>query len=66
MSERTVWHNGEFIPESEAKLSIYDSALMFGDTVFEMLRTFNKKTFRLEEHIPVLTHSMLRNQWQRH
>jgi len=51
MSNRTVWHNGKFIPESEAKLSIYDSALMFGDVCFEMLRTFNRKTFRLEEHI---------------
>jgi branched-chain amino acid aminotransferase len=39
------------IPESEAKLSIYDSALMFGDMVFEMMRTFNKQTFKLWEHI---------------
>jgi len=26
-----VWFNGELIPESEARISIYDSALMFGD-----------------------------------
>ena len=30
--------NGEFVPEDQAKISIYDSALMFGDMVFEMTR----------------------------
>lgn len=49
--ERQVWLNGNFIPESEAKVSIYDSAMMFGDTVFEMTRSFNKKQFRLREHL---------------
>lgn len=48
---RLVNFNGELIPETEAKISIYDSALMFGDMVFEMTRSFNKKQFKLEEHI---------------
>lgn len=48
---RLVWWNGELIPELEAKLSIYDSALMFGDMVFEMTRSFNKKQFKLREHL---------------
>ena len=43
---RVVFFNGEFIPESEARLSIYDSSLMFGDMVFEMTRSFNKKQFK--------------------
>ena len=51
MTERLVYWNGNFIPESEAKVSIYDSALMFGDTVFEMTRSFNKKQFKLREHL---------------
>ena len=42
-NERMVYFNGKFIPESEAKISIYDSSLMFGDMVFEMTRSFNKK-----------------------
>ncbi len=46
------------IPESEAKLSIYDSALMWGDMAFEMMRTFNKKTFKLWEHIERLLASL--------
>ena len=50
-SKRKVFFNGKFVPEEEAKLSIYDSALMFGDMVFEMTRSFNKKQFMLEKHI---------------
>tara|TARA_B100001287_G_scaffold53919_2_gene42602 strand:- start:2502 stop:3494 length:993 start_codon:yes stop_codon:yes gene_type:complete len=50
-SKRKVWINGQLLPESEAKVPIYDSALMFGDTVFEMTRSFNKDHFLLNEHI---------------
>jgi branched-chain amino acid aminotransferase len=39
------------VPESEAKVSIYDSAMMFGDTVFEMTRSFNQRQFMLAEHV---------------
>ena len=49
--ERKVYMNGKFIKESDAKISIFDSALMFGDMVFEMTRSFNKKHFKLKEHI---------------
>ncbi len=48
---RVVWRNGELIPEAEARVSIYDSALMFGDTVFEMTRSFRKAQFKLREHL---------------
>jgi branched-chain amino acid aminotransferase len=50
-SGRLVWFNGELVPESEARVSIYDSALMFGDMVFEMTRSFNKVQFKLREHL---------------
>ena len=50
-NNRVVYMNGEFIPEKEAKISIFDSALMFGDMVFEMTRSFNKKQFKLREHL---------------
>lgn len=55
---RVVYMNGEFVPESEARISIYDSALMFGDMVFEMTRSFKKIHFKLEEHIDRLYNSM--------
>ncbi len=56
--KRVVYTNGEFVPENEAKISIYDSALMFGDMVFEMTRSFNKKQFKLKEHIDRLYSSI--------
>jgi branched-chain amino acid aminotransferase len=50
-TQRLVYLNGQIVPETEAKISVYDSALMFGDMVFEMTRSFNKKQFKLKEHI---------------
>ncbi len=58
MPERVVFFNGVFVPEWEAKLSIYDSALMFGDMVFEMTRSFRKEQFQLREHLERLYDSM--------
>ena len=49
--KRQVYFNGTFVDESEARVSIYDSALMFGDMVFEMTRSFNGKQFKLIEHL---------------
>jgi branched-chain amino acid aminotransferase len=48
---RVVYINGELVPESEARISIYDSSLMFGDMVFEMTRSFNKQQFKLRAHL---------------
>jgi branched-chain amino acid aminotransferase len=48
---RVVYFNGKMVPEAEAKVSIYDSALMFGDMVFEMTRSFGKTQFKLRDHI---------------
>ena len=48
---RVVYMNGALVPEAEARISIYDSALMFGDMVFEMTRSYNKQQFKLREHL---------------
>ncbi len=58
MSNRTVYFNGDFVPESEACISIFDSALMYGDMAFEVTRTFNHKPFRLREHLQRLYGSL--------
>jgi branched-chain amino acid aminotransferase len=50
-AERLVYMNGEFVTEENAKISIFDSALMFGDMVFEMTRSFNGEQFKLREHL---------------
>ncbi len=50
-SGRVVWFNGHLVEEADAKISIYDSALMFGDMVFEMTRSFAREQFKLREHL---------------
>jgi branched-chain amino acid aminotransferase len=57
-SGRLVWMNGKLIPEADAKISVYDSALMFGDMVFEMTRSFNKEQFKLREHLERLYYGL--------
>ena len=51
MTQRRVYFNGEFVSEAEARVSIFDSALMYGDMVFEMARSFNGKPFRVRHHL---------------
>jgi len=51
MAKRKIYMNGDFVDECDAKVSIFDSSLMFGDMVFEMTRSFNGVHFKLEEHI---------------
>lgn len=51
MSGRVVYVNGEFVPEAEARISIYDSACLFGDMCFEMTRSFRGSQFMLREHL---------------
>ncbi len=51
MSAAVVWINGEFVPESEAVISIRDTGFVFGDAVFDTERTFAGEVFRLDEHL---------------
>ena len=51
MPNRVVYFNGHFVPESEARISLFDSALMFGDMAFEATRTYKHNPFRLRDHL---------------
>ena len=51
MSERVVYYNGEFVPEREARVSIYDLGVTQGAAAFEMLRSFHGLHFKLAEHL---------------
>jgi branched-chain amino acid aminotransferase len=53
-----VYLNGEFVPADEAKISIFDAAVMLGDMVTESTRTFAHRPFKLEEHIDRLYKSL--------
>jgi branched-chain amino acid aminotransferase len=46
-----IWLDGELVEESEAKISVFDHGLLYGDGVFEGIRVYNGRVFRLEEHI---------------
>jgi branched-chain amino acid aminotransferase len=46
-----IYIDGVFYPESEAKVSVFDHGLLYGDGVFEGIRFYNGNVFRLEEHI---------------
>ncbi len=51
MNNRKVYISGEIVPEADAKISIFDSAVLLGDTVTESTRTFNYKPFKLDDHL---------------
>jgi branched-chain amino acid aminotransferase len=46
-----VWINGDLVPEAEAGIPIYGAGNMFGQSVFEMLRTFKGQLFRPQDHL---------------
>ncbi|MFD0892058.1 branched-chain-amino-acid transaminase [Luteolibacter ambystomatis] len=46
-----IWLDGNLVDESEAKISVFDHAVLYGDGVFEGIRIYNGRVFRLEEHI---------------
>jgi branched-chain amino acid aminotransferase len=52
-----VWINGKLFDKSEAKVSVYDHGLLYGDGVFEGIRVYSGKVFRLREHIDRLQDS---------
>jgi branched-chain amino acid aminotransferase len=46
-----IYIDGEFYDQSEAKISVFDHGLLYGDGVFEGIRFYNDRVFRLDEHI---------------
>jgi branched-chain amino acid aminotransferase len=48
---RQVYINGKFVPAEDAKISVFDHGLLYGDGVFEGLRSYRGKVFRLREHV---------------
>ena len=56
-TELLVWINGEFVPKSQAKVSVFDHGFLYGDGVFEGIRSYNGKVFMLDEHLDRLYES---------
>ena len=57
-NQRIVYLNGEYVPESEARVPIKDQGFKFGDAVFDTTRTFGHKIFKLHEHLERFERSM--------
>ena len=55
--ELLVYIDDQFYPKSEAKISVYDHGLLYGDGVFEGIRAYNGIVFKLKEHIDRLYRS---------
>ena len=58
MNSRQIYLSGKLVPESDAKISIFDSAVMLGDSITESTRTFAHSPFRLDDHIQRLFRSL--------
>jgi branched-chain amino acid aminotransferase len=52
-----VWINGKLYDKQDAKISVYDHGLLYGDGVFEGLRSYGGKVFRLQQHLTRLWNS---------
>jgi len=48
---RKVYLNGRLVPASEAKISVFDHGLLYGDGVFEGIRSYNGRVFELDAHV---------------
>jgi branched-chain amino acid aminotransferase len=48
---RKIYITGKLVPQEDAKVSVYDHGLLYGDGVFEGLRSYGGKVFRLAEHV---------------
>ena len=46
-----IYIDGEFLPKAEAKVSVFDHGLLYGDGVFEGIRSYNGRVFKLDEHL---------------
>lgn len=51
MTEPLIYIDGEYLPKSQAKVSVFDHGLLYGDGVFEGIRCYRRNVFRLDAHL---------------
>ncbi len=56
-SSLQIFINGALYDKEDAKISVYDHGLLYGDGVFEGIRSYGGKVFRLDEHLDRLWNS---------
>lgn len=52
-----IYLDGKFVDSSEAKVSVFDHGLLYGDGIFEGIRLYSGNIFRLDEHLERLEYS---------
>src|SRR5258706_10746184 len=52
-----IYIDGKYYGERDAKVSVFDHGLLYGDGIFEGIRAYNGRVFRLKEHIDRLFYS---------
>ncbi len=52
-----IFINGKFYNKKDATISVFDHGFLYGDGIFETLRAYNGKVFKIDEHIERLFHS---------
>lgn len=57
-NEPVVYVNGEFVPESQARISVLDHAVLYGDGIFETVFAWKGRIFKLDEHLDRAWRSM--------
>ena len=58
MQDKIVYLNGEYLPLSEAKVSVLDRGFLFGDGIYEVIPAYFGKLFCLEAHLQRLNNSL--------
>ncbi len=58
MGERIVYLNGQFLPASEGKVSVFDRGFFWGDGVYDVARTVRHVPYKLREHVDRLYRSL--------
>src|SRR6516162_9896342 len=57
MATPKIYINGKYYDKADAKISVYDHGLLYGDGVFEGIRIYAGKAFKLKEHVARLYES---------
>ena len=52
-----IYLDGKFVDDADAKISVFDHGLLYGDGVFEGIRLYQGNVFRLDEHLERLEYS---------
>ncbi len=47
----TIWIDGQYYDKANAKVSVFDHGLLYGDGVFEGIRVYNRRIFRMHQHL---------------